>query len=237
MPLSFWPATVEEAVRVQDDLRHAVSLRDDFGTLRTVAGIDCSYDLARNLSRAVIVLMDAHTLESFYSVHAFAPTVFPYVPGFLSFREAPVILKALSCLPQPPDLLMVDGQGVAHPRRLGIAAHLGVLTGLPAIGVAKSLLTGRYSGPGEAKGDMAPLLDKGERIGTVLRSKEKCNPLFISPGHRVSQDRALAIVRSCLKTYRLPEPTRIADMMSKWKDVPQPCKIQKDIGLQGVLPF
>ncbi len=212
-----WPTTIEEATAVQNELRGRVRLEDDFSQPKTIAGVDCSYDLDRDLSRAVIVLMDYETLELLASVQAFAPTVFPYVPGFLSFRETPVILEALGCLPQTPDLLMVDGQGVAHPRRLGIAAHLGVLTGLPAVGVAKSLLCGRYDEPGAQPGDTAPLTHKGEHIGTVLRSKEKCKPLFISPGHRVSHERAVELTRHCLRRYRLPEPTRVADLMSKWK--------------------
>ncbi len=211
------PDQIPEAVAVQNELRQKVVLRDDFGPLKIIAGIDCSYDPGRDLSRAVVVLMDYKTLEPFYSVQAFAPTAFPYVPGFLSFREIPVIQEALSLLPCAPDLLMVDGQGVAHPRRLGIAAHLGVLTGLPAIGVAKSRLTGKYAEPGWEKGATSPLLDKSETIGTVLRSKDKCNPLFISPGHRVGHETAVSLTKHCLTTYRLPEPTRIADMMSKWK--------------------
>ena len=132
-----------------------------------------------------------------------------------------------------PDLLMVDGQGVAHPRRFGIAAHLGVLTGLPSIGVAKSLLCGRYKELGLAKGGVSPLIDKGERIGTVLRSKDGCNPLFISPGHRVSQETAAAMVKHCITTYRLPEPTRIADHMSKWKE----SRIAATSSMQGSLAF
>ncbi len=212
------PTEIPEAVAMQQTLRHQVRIEDDFGPLNLIAGIDCSYDLDRDLSRAVIVLMDYQTLEPVASVQAFAKTVFPYVPGFLSFREVPVIQEALSCLKEEPDLLMVDGQGIAHPRRLGIAAHLGVLTGLPAIGVAKSKLFGRYQEPGIIKGSTAPLMDKNERIGTVLRSKDKCNPLFISPGHRVGQQSAVDITLHCLRNYRLPEPTRIADMMSKWKE-------------------
>ncbi len=217
-PPKLSPEQIPEAVALQNELRHRVRLQDDFGPVAFIAGIDCSYDLERNLSRAVIVLMDYSTMETVFSVQAFAETVFPYVPGFLSFREVPVIEKALSCLPRQPDLLMVDGQGVAHPRRLGIAAHLGVLTGLPAIGVAKSLLTGRYEEPAPTKGATSMLTDKGERIGSVLRSKEKCKPLFVSPGHRVSHETAVNMTIRCLSKYRLPEPTRVADMMSKWKE-------------------
>ena len=207
---------VEEARAVQNDLRSKVVLEDDFKKLGIIAGIDAGYDMERNLTKAVAVLIDAGTLELIYSAVALLPTTFPYVPGFLSFREIPAILEALACLPKTPDLLMVDGQGVAHPRRLGIAAHLGVVTGLPSIGVAKSRLCGRYQEPEKTKGSLSPLEDKGEFIGHVLCSKDKCNPLFISAGHRVSQQTALNITQSCLIKYRLPEPTRIADHISKW---------------------
>lgn len=171
--------------------------------------------MQRNLGRASVVLMDAADLQPVATSLAFLTVTFPYIPGLLSFREIPVILKALSGLPHMPDLLMVDGQGVAHPRRLGIAAHLGVATGLPAIGVAKSLLTGKFVEPGLMKGDASLLMDRGERIGTVLRSRDKTRPLFISAGHRISHDAALALVLQSLTRYRLPEPTRLADKLSK----------------------
>lgn len=212
-----WPTNIDEAMIVQNELRHRVKLENDFGEINIIAGVDVSYDIKSNLTKAFIVLLDAKTLQQTASVTAQLPTTFPYIPGFLSFREIPAILEALKKLPQQPDLLMVDGQGIAHPRRLGIAAHLGVLTDMPAIGVAKSRLTG-YSKPvGENKGDSLPLTHKGERIGTVLRSKNKVKPLYISPGHRVDFDTATMIVEQCLTKYRLPEPTRLADKLSKVK--------------------
>ena len=161
--------------------------------------------------------MRLDALKPIKTVRAQMPTTFPYIPGLLSFRELPVVRKALEQLPELPDLLMVDGQGVAHPRRLGIAAHLGVMLNWPAIGVAKSLLTGKYKEPGKRKGDQSLLLDKGEQIGTVLRSKDKTKPLFISPGHRVCQEAAVELTLQCLIKHRLPEPTRIADKISKDK--------------------
>lgn len=175
-----------------------------------------SYDTARDITRAYVVLFDAKTHEMIASVRALAPTTFPYVPGLLSFREIPALLEAFQCLPVQPDLLMVDGQGTAHPRRLGIAAHLGVLLDIPAIGIAKKRLCGRHEEVGARKGDYAPLVHKGEMIGTVLRSKEKCNPLYVSAGHRVDQETALNITQEWITRYRLPEPTRIADQISKW---------------------
>lgn len=213
-----WPRNAAEAIALQNTLRHQVRIEDDFGRIRTIAGIDCSYDIKNNLSRAAVVVMERNVLEPVISVMALLPTSFPYIPGLLSFREIPVILEALSLLPEKPDLLMVDGQGIAHPRRLGIAAHLGVITDTPAIGVAKSRLTGTYAAPGHTRGSTAPLLDKkGLHIGMVLRSRDNVKPLFVSPGHRIGHEAALALTLECLRGYRLPEPTRIADKLSKVK--------------------
>jgi deoxyribonuclease V len=213
------PASVAEAVAMQKELRGHVRIKDEFGLLRTIAGVDVSYDKAADLTKAFIVLMSYNHLQPLKSFTASLQTSFPYVPGLLSFREIPAILQAFQQLDQMPDMIMVDGQGIAHPRRLGIAAHLGVLLDLPSIGVAKSRLTGKFEEPAAAKGSIVPLTDKGEQIGTVLRSKEKTNPLFISPGHRVSQCAALDITLHCLTKYRLPEPTRIADKLSKLKEI------------------
>jgi deoxyribonuclease V len=138
---------------------------------------------------------------------------FPYVPGLLSFREIPVVLDALGKLRHPPDLLLCDGQGYAHPRRFGLACHLGVLTGIPAIGVAKSRLIGEYAEPGSNKGDWSPLMDGGEVIGAVLRTRDNVNPVYVSVGHRIELDAAQRIVLACATRYRLPEPTRLADRL------------------------
>lgn len=212
-----WPATPEAAIALQKALRGQLRLEDDFDTLETLAGVDVGYDMQHELSHASIVLFRRRGLEVLATAQAFLPTTFPYVSGLLAFREIPVLVEALKMMPRLPDLLMVDGMGIAHPRRMGIAAHLGVLLDMPAIGVGKSRLWGRYGELGEAKGSTAPLMDKGEQIGTVLRSKERCNPLFISPGHRVSLQTALDLTLETLGTYRLPEPTRLADKLSKVK--------------------
>ena len=215
IPEISWPADAAEAIAIQQALRRQVHIGDDFPTLKIIAGVDVSYDIKNNISRAVIVLMKIEDLKPLDIVVATLPTAFPYSPGLLSFREIPVILNALKRLPKQPDLLMVDGQGIAHPRRLGIAAHLGVLTNMPAIGVAKSRLTGTYIEPGMHKGNQTILLSGKERLGTVLRSKNKTKVLFISPGHRVGHETSVALVLQCLTRYRLPEPTRIADKISK----------------------
>jgi deoxyribonuclease V len=213
--ISIWPKNAKEAVAIQNSLRSKVKTTNDLGKIKIIAGIDCSYDIKNNLSKAVIVVMDIDTLKPIETVVAEMETDFPYIPGLLSFREIPVILRAFEKLKTTPDLLMVDGQGIAHPRRLGIAAHLGVLTDLPSIGVAKSRLIGHYQEPNLNKGDMSALIDKEEMIGTVLRSKDKVKPLFISAGHKIDNDTSVKLVQRCLTKYRLPEPTRIADKISK----------------------
>ncbi|MNT03616.1 Endonuclease V [compost metagenome] len=149
------------------------------------------------------------------------PTVMPYIPGLLSFRELPALLAALALLPRTPDLVFVDGHGISHPRRLGIAAHLGVVTDLPSIGVAKSKLVGRFIEPGAEAGAHTPLMDGNEQLGWVLRSKLRCKPLLVAGGHRVSADTALAWVQRTLRGYRLPEPTRLADRLASRRDEQQ----------------
>ena len=220
------PSNAAEAIAIQQSLRHKVRLVNAFGPLDLIAGIDVSYDIVTERSFAFVVLMRIDDLIPLSVTRAILPTRFPYIPGLLSFREIPVILKALERLPQTPDMVMVDGLGIAHPRRLGIAAHLGALTDLPAIGVAKSKLCGEFGPLAEERGARVALIHRGERIGTVLRSKERASPLFISPGHRVDQETALAITLRCLKRHRLPEPTRIADKISK---------TGKYVSAQGVL--
>ena len=206
----------KSAIALQNEMRERVILHDDFKDIKTIAGIDVGYDKKNNLARAALVTMKLDDLKPTRQIVETAPEDFPYIPGLLSFREAPVILKALGHLKtNPPDILFIDGHGIAHPRRLGIAAHIGVLTGLPAIGIAKKKLCGRYTEPGPHKGDHADLWDKNEKIGVVLRSRDNVKPLFISPGHKISHETALNLVAQCLTKYRLPEPTRLADKLSK----------------------
>jgi deoxyribonuclease V len=212
-----WPTSAKEAIAIQKELKNKVKTYDDFKHIEYIAGIDCSYDIKNKFSFAIIVIMKLDDLLPLEVVRAELPTCFPYVPGLLSFREIPVILAAFKKLQLNPDLLMVDGHGIAHPRRLGIASHLGVLLNLPSIGVAKSRLTGTYKEPDELKNTCAELHHKGIKIGTVLRSKNKTKPLFISPGHRISHEKSVELVLRCLTKYRLPEPTRIADKISKIK--------------------
>ncbi|MBX7146031.1 MAG: deoxyribonuclease V [Alphaproteobacteria bacterium] len=210
-----WPDNLKEAASIQKQLANKVRLENNFANLNLIAGIDVSYDLTNNLSYAVIVTMTLDQLKPIQTIIKHLPTTIPYVPGFLSFREIPVILEALKDLPHRPDIFMVDGQGVAHPRGLGIAAHLGVLTNIPSIGVAKSKLIGSYQEPDWIKGSQSPLINKNKKIGTVLRSKDNVKPLFISSGHYIDHETAINVTIACLTKYRLPEPTRYADKISK----------------------
>ncbi len=199
----------------QRELAARVELTDTFeGLPARIAGIDTGFEDDGRITRSAAVLLDGGSLQPLQSTLARQPTPLPYIPGLLSFRELPAALDALARLSPAPALVMVDGHGIAHPRGLGIAAHLGVLTGLPSIGVGKRRLVGDYDEPGPARGDHSPLWLKGRQVGWVLRSKPRCKPLFVSPGHRVSVARCLPLVLACLAGYRLPEPTRLADRLA-----------------------
>lgn len=208
--LEDWPRDLARARAVQDDLAGRVEARDRFGEVRVVAGADVSYIPARQTSFACVVLLEYPSLGLLEHACAARPTDFPYVPGFLSFREIPVIVAALDKLSRPPDLVLCDGQGIAHPRRLGLASHLGALLDLPSVGVAKSRLVGRYAEPEDRRGDWSPLLERGEIVGAVLRTRPKVSPVFVSPGHRVGLESAIAFTLACTPRYRLPETTRQA---------------------------
>lgn len=205
-----WPDNIEDAIIVQEELRTKVVIADDFGELRTVAGVDAGFEDEGTTARAAVVVLSFPDLQPIDYALARGPARFPYVPGFLSFREAPAILDALAMLSAPPDLVICDGQGIAHPRRLGIASHLGVVSGLPTIGCAKSLLVGRHAELPNERGAHVPLLHHGEQIGWVLRARADVKPVYVSPGHRVSMAGAVEIVMRCVTRYRLPETTRYA---------------------------
>ena len=181
---------------------------------RLIAGADVGFEQDGNVTRAAIVLLAYPSLELVEYQVAHVATTMPYIPGFLSFREYPALLAAWELLSQKPDLLFVDGHGISHPRRLGVASHFGLLVDVPTIGVAKKRLCGRFDPLPEEPGACQLLIDKGEPLASVLRSKKRCNPLFISTGHRVSLDSALLWVNRCLRGYRLPEPTRWADAVA-----------------------
>jgi deoxyribonuclease V len=180
---------------------------------RFVAGLDAAFSADDELCFAAVVLWDLRRHQVVEQHVAIRPLVFPYIPGLLSFREVPALLAALRKLKQTPDALMCDGQGVAHPRRFGIACHLGVVCDLPAVGCAKSRLIGTHGEPSMARGSQMPLTDKGEIIGTVLRTQTGVRPVYVSIGHKADLSAAAQMVMDCAVKYRLPEPTRLADQL------------------------
>jgi deoxyribonuclease V len=205
------------ALRAEQLQRAAEVVRqDDFDVLppRFIGGADVGFEQDGTVTRAAVVILEYPSLRLVEHRIARIATTMPYIPGFLSFREYPALLAAWQQLEQKPDLLFVDGHGISHPRRLGVASHFGLLVDVPTIGVAKRRLCGRFEDLGAPPGSRQPLIDKGEQIGWVWRSKMRCNPLFIATGHRVSLDSALNWVENCTRGYRLPEPTRWADAVA-----------------------
>jgi deoxyribonuclease V len=219
-----WPTTLEEAQAIQQRLRTQVITHDDFGEIRTIAGVDAGYEgdpqAGQALARAAVVVLAYPSLEPLDYVVARRPAPIPYVPGFLSFREAPAVLAALDELRVRPDLLICDGQGIAHPRRLGIATHIGLLAGIPSIGCAKSLLVGRHDPVPDERGAYVPLTHRGEQIGVVLRTRVGVKPVYVSVGHRISLPSAISFVMACVTKYRLPETTRAADGLASHGKIP-----------------
>lgn len=215
-----WDGSPATARALQTELARQVVLRDRFPMpLRTVAGLDVGFEDAGRITRAAAVLLDADSGEVLASEVARLPTTLPYIPGLLSFRELPALLAALERLPQAPDLAFIDGHGIAHPRRLGIAAHFGVSTGIPSIGVGKKLLVGTARmALHDMRGAFTPVRDGQQQIGWLLRSKAGCLPLVVSPGHKVAMASAAELVMRFTGTYRLPEPTRLADRLASRRD-------------------
>jgi deoxyribonuclease V len=217
-PLHEWNLSSQQAIELQKQLAYEVIKEDKFTPpIKTVAGIDLGYDAKNNSSRAVVVVLSFPELELLESSEAYLPIQFPYVPGLLSFRETPVAIKALENLKMTPDVILCDGQGLAHPRRFGVACHIGVIADVPTIGVAKSLLVGKFENLGEERGNTTPLIHRNEQIGVALRTKNKVQPLFVSIGHRIGLDTAIQIVLECAPKYRLPETTRLADKMASYR--------------------
>ena len=210
-----WPGNGREAIALQRELADRVRLipQPELQPAR-VAGVDVSHEIHGHRLFAAVVVLSWPDLQPLATAVAEAEASFPYVPGLLSFRELPVVLEAFRRLPLPPDLVLVDGQGVAHPRRLGLASHLGLWLELPTIGCAKSRLCGEHGAPGRYKGDRVPLLVDGEELGTLLTTRDQVKPLFVSPGHLLDLDSAAALALSCTNRYRLPEPTRLAHQLT-----------------------
>ena len=209
-----WNLTPAEAIALQRALRGRIMTEDRLGPVQRVAGVDVGFEDQGAVTRAAVAVLSYPQLALLETAVARRPTRFPYLPGLLSFREIPAVLDALEKLVTLPDLLLCDGQGIAHPRRLGIATHLGLLMDIPTIGVAKTRLWGTHGKVPEERGSWTPLWDKDEMIGAVLRTRVGVKPLFISPGHRISLATAIDVVLSCTTRYRLPETTRHAHRLA-----------------------
>jgi deoxyribonuclease V len=209
------PSSPQAAIALQRELRSQISLQDDFGFVNLVAGVDVGFEDAGATVRAAAVVLKFPTLTVVESAIARLPTAFPYIPGLLSFREIPVLLEAIAKLQTHPDLILVDGNGYIHPRRFGLACHLGLLLDHPTIGVAKNYYLGEHEPLGETAGDWQPIVHQDETIGAIVRNRTNVKPIYVSSGHRVSLKSAIQFVRACTTKYRLPETTRLADQLSK----------------------
>jgi deoxyribonuclease V len=212
-PLHNWQVTAKQAVQIQKRLAGQVRIEKPNFSLQLIAGVDAAYYHELNKVIAGVIVWDVKTKEIVEQHVVVRQTTFPYVPGLLSFREAPAVVAVLRHLKKSPDVLICDGQGIAHPRRLGIASHIGVITGLSTVGCAKTKLIGDYGELGENRGDHTVLFHKKEKIGMVLRTRTRVNPVFVSVGHRMDLETAVQLILSCGNGYRLPEPTRLADQL------------------------
>jgi deoxyribonuclease V len=210
-----WPQTCAEALACQQSLCSQVRLQPLPAPPRLVAGVDASYSRTDRKIYGAAVVLSLPELALIDAAGVSGPVPFPYIPGLLTFREAPILLAALQQLRRPPDVILVDGQGIAHPRGLGLAAHLGLLANIPTIGCAKSRLWGTYGELDLEQDSLRPLSTEEKQIGWVLRSRRNCRPLFISPGHLVTLAESLALTRQCLGKYRLPLPLREAHLLSQ----------------------
>lgn len=205
-----WNVDTDRAKEIQNELRDRIVRTPVAGELDYVAGADASFERGSDRVYAAVVVLEAETFEVVDVGRSVGEAPFPYVPGLLSFREAPLLLEAADDLGKAPDVLVCDGHGYAHPRRFGLACHVGVLLDWPTIGVAKNVLVGDWEGLGERKGATAPLVDDGEQIGVALRSRDGVNPIFVSVGHRVTLETAVRTANDVAPRYKIPEPIRAA---------------------------
>ncbi len=207
-----WQASVPQAFDIQRELAARVSRTSEINEPRLIAGVDISVSRAQSMATGAVVVINYPALELVEMKTVNGKLDFPYIPGLLSFRESPLALAAFEKLVATPDLILVDGQGLAHPRRLGLASHLGLLLDTPTIGCAKSRLCGSYEEPDVAPGSCTDLVDSSEVIGAVLRTKTAISPLYISIGHKVDLEAAIRWVLACCRGYRIPEPLRLAHL-------------------------
>jgi deoxyribonuclease V len=208
-----WPKNIKEAQKIQHEIKEKIKIIPLKKKLVFVAGVDAAFFHNRIIGTACVYSYPA--LIPLEKKHSVTKIPFPYIPGYLSFREGPVIIKALGALKIRPDIILFDGQGIAHPKGIGIASHIGVLLNIPSIGCAKSRLVGEYEEPKNRKGGYSSLRFKCKTVGVVLRTRDNVKPLFVSPGHLINLKGAIDVVRQCIIKYRIPEPLRCADNLSK----------------------
>lgn len=208
-----WPEDITEAREIQEAISKRVKILSLRKNPRFIAGIDAAFFEDKVIGVACLYKYPEMTLIE--ETHAVTKVSFPYIPGFLSFREGPAIIEAINKLRVKPDIILFDGQGIAHPEGLGIASHIGVLLDMPTIGCAKSRLVGEYKEPGPKKGDWSSLEYGNKIVGAVLRTKDNVKPVFVSPGHRIDLKGSIKIILRCISKYRIPEPLRRADFISK----------------------
>jgi len=212
-----WEVSTHEAIAIQERLRSEIILEDRFERITSIAGLDLGFEDNGKTSRAAVARFSFPALSLLESAVIRQPTTFPYIPGLLSFREVPALLEAISILKKPPHLLMCDGQGYAHPRRFGLACHLGLLVDIPSIGVAKSLLIGKHEKLGDERGSWQYLIAEGEIVGAAVRTRKATKPVYVSVGHRMSLDTAIDYAMRCTIKFRLPEPIRAAHRIASDK--------------------
>lgn len=212
-PSMNWNLTPTEAVQHQKALRKQINLSPFTKPIQRIAGSDISYNKQDDTIYAGIIVLDYQTMQPICRSAIITKMTFPYIPGLLSFREIPALHAAWQALPEKPDILAMDGHGINHPRRLGVATHFGLISGQAAIGIAKNHLCGQYEEPDSTRGSHSYVIDQGEKIGYVLRTRDGVKPVWVSPGHGVSMEQSLTIALHCSRGVRIPEPTRQADLM------------------------
>ncbi len=205
-----WDISPRQAIKIQEDLRSLLVLTNGFDKLLLVGGADVAYSRKKNRVCAVLTVFHYSTMNLLDVAYAEAEASFPYIPGLLTFREGPVVLKAFRRLKERPDLIIFDGQGIAHPRRLGLAAHMGLVLNMPTVGCAKSPLRVQFEVPGLKRGSASKMMDGKEQVGVVLRTRDGIKPLYVSPGHLVDLATSVKVILAAGRGYRLPQPTRIA---------------------------
>jgi deoxyribonuclease V len=213
--LHSWNVSVEEAIRIQENLRSRIILKTDFSKVRTIGGGDVAYSKERNILFGVIVVLSFPQMEILDISEACGIVGFPYIPGLFSFREGPILIRTFQRLKRKPDVMLYDGQGIAHPRGFGLASHMGLWLDLPSIGCAKTPLVDGFVSPGSSKGSYELIRREGKEVGIVLRTKDNVKPLFVSPGHRIDLPTSIQLILKCCRGFRIPEPLRQAHHASR----------------------